>query len=426
LKILMIFLILFVVSCSESAKTENENEAIDEVISDNDVTDEDLETTDEDQISICEVIETAVSKYIDTAGVSNKAVGVIIRVESPDVSQTCTFGSRVKGADVTPTGNEQWVIGSVSKMITSNILAQKAVDIEGLLDDPAENYLPDDWVIPTGSNGEKFSLSHLMTQTSGLPHYPKTLQNSVDNVAGLEDMYAAWEDYSIEDLENDLKETILSGDPGTTYLYSDFGFALVQQAAENIYEKSFPEILEDFSKRMGLKNTVVPENLSEDQKNNIFYGHGGPQVVAMERPVVTPVFTGDGFIFSDANDLGRLLRIFTGIDDVPDTTVSKSLDLIKIKRFEREANGVSIAQGLGIGIITEGEFTLFKKNGTSAGTTTAFLWDDKNHLGVVVAGNVIPFGEGVNSLACEIFSVLAENSGIAVTDEVAESCQVAF
>jgi len=147
----------------------------------------------------------------------------------------------------------------------------------------------------------------------------------------------------------------------------------------------------------------------------------------MERAVVTPVFTGDGFIYSDADDLGRVLRVFAGIDEAPDSTVTKTLALVTEKRFPREAGEVSIAQGLGIGIITEGEFTLYKKNGTSVGTTTAFLWDDKNHIGVAVAGNIIPFGEGVNSVVCDAYSLLySDHTGLVLPDEVLASCQVAF
>ena len=60
-------------------------------------------------------------------------------------------------------------------MITSFVLASKAVDDEKIISDPAENYLPQNWIIPAGSGDKKITLTHLMTHTSGLPHYPKTL-----------------------------------------------------------------------------------------------------------------------------------------------------------------------------------------------------------------------------------------------------------
>ena len=422
MRLVFVFLLFFSFACSNTTTVEND------ATHDDEMTDEstDVETADEVHVSICEEIEAVAEKYINTDGESGKAIGLIVRVESSEVSETCAFGSKVKGEEILPTGDEQWVIGSVSKMLTSFIVAQKAVDDEKILIDPAENYLPENWDIPAGTGGEKFTMVNLMTHTSGLPHYPETLQESIDNVSNLDDMYAAWEDYTVDDLESDLSVTELSFDPGKAYLYSDFGFALVQKAAEMLYEKTFPDVLADFSELMGLNNTIVPENLSENQKANLFYGHGGVLAVPMEKPVVTPVFTGDGFIYSDSKDMGKLLRIFTGIDEAPDENVTKTLELMTEERFPRDANGTSIAQGLGVGVITQGDFKLYKKNGTSAGSTTAFLWDVKNKLGVVVAGNVIPFGEGINSSVCEIYGILAKRSDITVPQVVAGSCEIAF
>ncbi len=424
MKFFVIAFIIFSISCS---KTDNGTILDSEQTeAETDTTDTETGDADEKDTFFCNVLEKVAEKHIDVSGVRNKAIGMIIRVESPEISKTCAFGSVIKGENTPPEGSEQWVIGSVSKMITSFIMAQKAVELKELSDHPAKNYLPPEWAVPDGSGDEKFTLTHLMTHTSGLPRYPPTLQESIKNASSLEDMYAAWEEYTIDDLERDLAETTLEFDPETNYYYSDYGFALVQKATEEIYEKPFPKILADFSKLMGLKNTVVPENLSENQKSNLFYGHGGPNIVPMPKPVVTPVFTGDGFIYSDAEDMGKLLRIFTGIDESPNENAINTLELLKEKRFPREAEEISVAQGLGIGIITEGDFTLYKKNGTSAGTTTAFLWDEKNHLGVVAAGNVIPFSEGVNLAVCEAYSIIAENSDIEVPSKVVKSCQIAF
>ena len=142
LKFLIIALIILSVSCSKTDSSEN--------------TEIDLDTNDadEEETHFCDILEKVTEKHIDISGVSNKAIGMIIRVESPEISKTCAFGSVVKGGNIPPAGSEQWVIGSVSKMITSFILAQKAVDLEEVLDLPAGNYLPSEWAVPGGS-GDK-------------------------------------------------------------------------------------------------------------------------------------------------------------------------------------------------------------------------------------------------------------------------------
>jgi homoserine kinase len=118
--------------------------------------------------------------------------------------------------------------------------------------------------------------------------------------------------------------------------------------------------------------------------------------------------------------------VFSGIDEPPDATTTAALALATQKLFHRELSGVPVDQGLGLGVITSGEYTLYKKNGTSTGTTTAFLWDAEHHIGVVVAGNVIPFSEGVNSSACAVFAAIAARSGLTVPSDVVTACQVPF
>jgi len=382
--------------------------------------------SDGDTVPLCEELSAIVTPYIDVTGVADKAIGMIVRVERGDISETCAFGAREKGTTVPPTGYELWVIGSVSKMVTAHLIARKVADGALALTDTAASHLPQEWTIPAGSGGESFTVEQLLIHTSGLPHYPATLQAALDSVTGLDDMYAAWEDYTHNDLIADLAATTITAVPGMTYGYSDFGFALAQQIAEKVYPAAYPAIVSDFAVLMGLQNTTAPENMTDTQKGNLFYGHGGPLLVPATRPVITPIFTGDGFLYSNADDLGRLLRVFAGIDEAPDTTAGEALTLATQKLFHREVSGVPVDQGLGLGVITSGDYTLYKKNGTSTGTTTAFLWDPEHHIGVVVVGNVIPFSEGVNSSVCNIFAAVAARSGLTVPSEVVIACQVPF
>jgi len=382
--------------------------------------------TDSHALPLCDELAAIVTPYIDTMGTADKAIGMIIRAESTILSETCTFGSREKGAIVPPTGDELWVIGSVSKMVTAHLLARKAAMTSCSLDDAVASHLPQGWTIAQGPGGEALTVEQLLTHTAGLPKYPPTLQASLDEVAGLDDMYAAWEDYTLDDLIADLAATTIATVPGTTYGYSDFGFALAQQVVETLHALSYRDVVADFAQTMGLSNTTAPEGLTAAQEENLFHGHGGPLLAPMTRPVVTPVFTGDGFLYSNADDLGRLLRVFAGIDQAPDTETSEALALVTQKLFHREVYGIPVAQGLGIGIITSGEYTLYKKNGTSTGTTTAFLWDPENHIGVVVAANVIPVSEGINASVCGVFAAVSARSGLTMPSDVLASCQIPF
>lgn len=435
----MMFFAFSACSATKETQVEDDNSALSDdaanydqdqsKVEDSDLSgpsDEDELLPDDDIISVCGELAAIVTPYIDTTGVANKAIGMIIRVESTTLSETCTFGSLEKGGTVQPAGDELWVIGSVSKMITAHLIARKIADGELALTDNAVSHLPQEWTIPEGPGGELFTVEQLLTHTAGLPDYPITLQASLDAVAGRDDMYAAWEDYTIDDLIADLAATTITAVPGSEYSYSNLGFAIAQKVAEKGYGVSYPVIIDDFAALMGLANTTAPEELTVTQKERIFYGHGGPQLVPFLRPTITPVFTGDGFLYSDAADMGRILRIFAGLDEPPDTITTEALTLATKELFHREVGGVPVDQGLGLGVITSGDYTLYKKNGTSTGTTTAFLWDKDHHIGVVVAGNVIPFYEGVNRSVCDIFAAIALRSELTVPSEVVTACRVAF
>ncbi len=380
---------------------------------------------DADLESFCQEIAPLVAPYIDVNGVANKAIGMIIRVETPVLSETCTFGSKEKGITLPPESDSLWVIGSVSKLITAHLLARKAAEGAFSFEKAAYLELPETWKIPQYENGTPFSTLHLLTHSAGLPHYPATLQAAIEAVSGLEDMYAAWEEYREADLINDLAAATLVSAPGTTYLYSDFGFVLAQIIAEKIYAKPYAAIITEFAAALGLFNTTAPEQLSEAQKQKLFYGHAGPQLVPATRPLVNPIFTGDGFLYADASDLGRLLRFFAAIDKTDETT-AKALNLMTKPYVNREVSGVPVSQGLGLGSISDSGYTLYKKNGTSTGTTTAFLWDSGHHIGVAAAANVIPVSEGINAAVCLVFAAAAARSGLAVPASTAAACKVAF
>ena len=407
----------------EDAGLPDDRETSDDRMSDDAVADA---LPDGDTVPFCKELSAIVTPYIAEKGVAGKAIGMIVRVESGALSETCTFGAREKGTSVPPTGDELWVIGSVSKTITAHLIARKVAAGDLALADAVASHLPQGLTVPAGPGGEPFTVEQLLTHTTGLPHYPATLQASIDAVAGLDDLYAAWEDYSPKDLVADLAATKITTVPGSTYGYSDFGFAIAQQVIEAVHAVAYPDVLADFAQTMGLQNTSDPAVLTEAQKGKLFYGHAGPQLVPATRPVITPLFSGDGFLYSNADDLGRLLRVFAGIDEPPDAATGEALALATQKLFHREVGGIPVDQGLGLGVITSGDFTLYKKNGTSTGTTTAFLWDPGHHVGVVVAGNVIPFSEGINSSACGVFAAVAARSGLTVPADVVAACQVPF
>ncbi|MDR0786435.1 MAG: beta-lactamase family protein [Gemmatimonadota bacterium] len=91
------------------------------------------------------------------------------------------------------------------------------------LDAPVRRYVPEF----SGGNHDLVTIRHLLTHTSGLP-------------AG-----GDWERLSHEEIWSRVHSARLQWQPGTRMEYSDIGFMLLWEAAENAYGAPIPELLEN-------------------------------------------------------------------------------------------------------------------------------------------------------------------------------------
>lgn len=109
-------------------------------------------------------------------------------------------------------------IGSVTKTMTSALLADLILQNKASLDDPISQYLPADAVVPN-FQGTPILLRHLVTHTSGLPVVPAF--NAGTDAAN---PYAKIDEAS---LLKTLSQAKLAQAPGTVYAYSNFAMMLL-------------------------------------------------------------------------------------------------------------------------------------------------------------------------------------------------------
>lgn len=112
-------------------------------------------------------------------------------------------------------------IGSVSKTMTSALLAQLIEEGRAALDDPLAAYLPDGTRVPA-FEGKPIRLRHLVTHTSGLPALPPGVP-----VADPANPYAAMQP---DDLLRALERSTLERAPGSGFEYSNFASMLLSHA----------------------------------------------------------------------------------------------------------------------------------------------------------------------------------------------------
>lgn len=132
---------------------------------------------------------------------------------------------------------------SAYKMFTSVAIAKLLEEGKLSLDDPTGKFLDASWV--SSDVGEKVTVSHLLTHTSGLGHYwTDEFDKSGKN------LYKTLEDYKA------IVSDELSFEPGTEWKYSNSGFILLGAIIEKVTGKTYFEYTKEvIFDPLGMMNT---------------------------------------------------------------------------------------------------------------------------------------------------------------------------
>ena len=164
------------------------------------------------------------------------------------------------------------------------------------LADPLTKYAPE-FVAPLSEGGRPIRLIDLATHSAGLPreapHEPGPPDNPFVNIT--REAFAGW-----------LKTNPLLFTPGTSVLYSNFGFDLLAAALAAAASQSYPELLNSRVIRpLGLADTTF--NPSANQAQRIMPGHDF-NGKALPNAATAPAIVGSGGLYSTARDTLKWLQ----------------------------------------------------------------------------------------------------------------------
>ena len=193
------------------------------------------------------VTESRVSSLLDRL-VDAGAPGVLARLEKDDRCWTAARGVARLGAP-DPVAPDGWFrIGSLTKAFTATVLFQLTAENVLQLEDTVEDWLPS-----TVPSGERITLQHLVSQTSGLYNYTDDL---TDNAAIVDDRDRAWTPQAIVAAAV-AREPLFP--PGTARSYSSTNYILlgmvIEAATGNSYED---EVERRILRPLGMLRTLMP------------------------------------------------------------------------------------------------------------------------------------------------------------------------
>lgn len=222
---------------------------------------------------------------------------------------TSHYGELSKGQGNTATDNTIYGIASVTKTFTGILTAQAVLDGKLRLDDDIRKYLNDDY--PNFEfKDHPIRIKHLITHTSGFPANHKNFEDvPFDNEDGMlwKRLYEAEKNYSKEKFFKDIKDIKITQQPGTKFLYSNLSSNMMGHILEQVYNKSYAELLEQYIfGPAGMKSTKL--FLSSAEKKKLASGYSPKGIVTQIPPLEESLWGAEGGLKSTLPDLIKYMK----------------------------------------------------------------------------------------------------------------------
>lgn len=256
-------------------------------------------------------------------------------------------------------------IASITKILTSNLIAQAVMEHKIKIDDYIDNYLPKNYVLQKNLKN-KIKISDLASHQSGLPDidFVKLIelnpQQPVSNVTK----------ETLATMVNNCTELTDYG----KYRYSTIGYTLLGQILEKIYGKSYDEIINaKIIKPLQMTNTLT----KDFNVKNITTGYNPNGDI--QEFFKWNVTASAGLVKSNAADMIKFLKAVLNKEN----TVAKAA-IITEKIFYKDEKR---EMGLGTNIVTDDKNTIYIKTGDSMGQSSIICYNRAKKWGIIILLN---------------------------------------
>jgi CubicO group peptidase (beta-lactamase class C family) len=205
--------------------------------------------------------ETLISDYLQAYVKLGRLSGSILIMKDDKIIVNKGYGFANYELQAKNTPQTKFRVGSVTKQFTALAIIQ--LEEKGLLstDDHINKYLPD------YPNGDKITIHHLLTHTSGIPSFTSFRDFKKESVLPATPLQ------TIDRFKN--KELLFP--PGTNYKYSDSDYILLGYIMEKVTGKTYQEYLsESIFKPLNMSNTNYdnPKLILKNRASGYVYEDG--------------------------------------------------------------------------------------------------------------------------------------------------------
>lgn len=262
-----------------------------------------------------------------------------------------------------------FMIGSISKLFTSTLLAQLVLDDKIALDDNIQDKLP-----YSVNNDINISYQQLSNHTSGLSREP-------DEQLANDSKYNPYDELNMTDIENYLKDDLKLQYTQSTANYSNLAVAILGYMITNIENKSYETLLQEhiFNNLDMQQSTTIRENVQST-------------LVAALMPnddLIPPAYKSAGGILSSVEDLYKFAIASFG--DEPEYLLTQEAT---VKLDE------TTSLGLGWFIKKDNDLNqiFYFHNGSTQGYRSIIILDKINQNGIILLSN-LPINDNMGDIS---------------------------
>ncbi|WP_100343800.1 serine hydrolase domain-containing protein [Compostimonas suwonensis] len=273
-------------------------------------------------VEMTPALKEKIQKKVESFRTTHGLPGLSVAVVTPDpagsspVITTFAAGQPVPGSATPVDASTQFELGSETKVFTADLLSYLVASGRVSLDDAVQLYAPagitvPEWADPQTGTTTPITLRDLATHQAGLPDVPPNFQDGCGSTPGCENPHPGYTQTMLWDA---IAQQSLLWQPGTRWLYSNWGFGLLGTILANVVEPvpaSQPPAYQSaidgaFLDALGMSSTMI-----ETPGPRL-----APPYMASGEPTYywdnTNAISGAGGLISDAADMGTWVAAHLG------------------------------------------------------------------------------------------------------------------
>ena len=209
------------------------------------------------QIAVAQDHAARIQEVLDLAHKYGQFNGSALVAENGKVVYKGAFGMANVEWGIGNTPDTKFRLGSITKQFTATAILQLVEQGKIKLDAKLTEYLPE----YRKDTGDKVTIHHLLTHTSGIPSYT-SLPGFFENVSR--------NPYKVDEFVKKYASGDLEFEPGSKFSYNNSGYFLLGAIIEHVTGKSYEQVLkQNIFDPLGMKNTgydhhntIIPKRAS--------------------------------------------------------------------------------------------------------------------------------------------------------------------